>query len=232
MTSVLPGRMHSARSGPRNATSGRPAPRDCPGRFLATPPPDRALLFDSGNTLMEDIPGFSGPDGRLAPRGGHPGGSRSAGQPETLLAPGDGHQRRRFRRARHPGGVGRAALDPLIDEIYCSRRLGHKKPSPEFFQAVLADLGLPAGRVVMVGDSLEGDVLGAVRAGLRAVWFHPAGPETIETPQIRTMHNFPTLPALVSERSSPDLAPPGRDPIITADLAHRSNRRSAQIIYD
>ena len=71
---------------------------------------------------------------------------------------------------------------------------------------MLADLGLPASRVVMVGDSLEGDVLGAVRAGLRAVWFHPDGPETVTTPQIRTLRDFRALPALLAELA-PDLAP-------------------------
>jgi putative hydrolase of the HAD superfamily len=108
----------------------------------------------------------------------------------------------------------RAALEPLIDEVYCYRRLGCKKPSPEFFRAVLADLGLPPGQVIMVGDSLEGDVLGAVRAGLRAVWFHPAGPETIVTPHIRTLRDFRELPVLLADLA-PDLASPDRTPFTT-----------------
>jgi HAD superfamily hydrolase (TIGR01458 family) len=43
------------------------------------------------------------------------------------------------------------------------------KPSPEFFAAGLADLGLAAGRVAMVGDDLDGDVLAAQAVGITGV---------------------------------------------------------------
>lgn len=43
------------------------------------------------------------------------------------------------------------------------------KPSPAFFEAALADLGLSADDVVMVGDDIENDVGGAQRAGMRGV---------------------------------------------------------------
>jgi len=41
------------------------------------------------------------------------------------------------------------------------------KPSAAFFELALADLGLPAGDVVCVGDSLENDCIGAAGAGCR-----------------------------------------------------------------
>jgi HAD superfamily hydrolase (TIGR01458 family) len=43
------------------------------------------------------------------------------------------------------------------------------KPSAEFFAAGLASLGLAAGRVAMVGDDLEGDVLAAQAVGITGV---------------------------------------------------------------
>lgn len=43
------------------------------------------------------------------------------------------------------------------------------KPSRDFFLTAVRDLGLPPEQVVMVGDDLEGDVLGARRAGLRGL---------------------------------------------------------------
>lgn len=43
------------------------------------------------------------------------------------------------------------------------------KPSPSFFDLALEELGLPATRVVSVGDSLENDCAGAARAGCRTV---------------------------------------------------------------
>jgi HAD superfamily hydrolase (TIGR01458 family) len=41
------------------------------------------------------------------------------------------------------------------------------KPAPGFFALALDDLGLPAGDVLCVGDSLENDCIGAARAGCR-----------------------------------------------------------------
>ncbi len=43
------------------------------------------------------------------------------------------------------------------------------KPSPGFFAAGLASLGLPAGRVAMVGDDMDGDVLAAQAVGITGV---------------------------------------------------------------
>ncbi len=43
------------------------------------------------------------------------------------------------------------------------------KPSPDFFAAALAELGVPADSAAMVGDDLEADVGGALEAGLDAM---------------------------------------------------------------
>lgn len=43
------------------------------------------------------------------------------------------------------------------------------KPSAEFFQSVLEDIGVPAQASVMVGDDIEADIGGALAAGLSAV---------------------------------------------------------------
>ena len=43
------------------------------------------------------------------------------------------------------------------------------KPSGDFFARVLADMELPAGAAMMIGDDVESDIAGAQAAGLRAV---------------------------------------------------------------
>lgn len=43
------------------------------------------------------------------------------------------------------------------------------KPSPDFFRAGITELGLPPGRVAMIGDDIENDVLGAQAVGLRGI---------------------------------------------------------------
>ena len=54
---------------------------------------------------------------------------------------------------------------------YASGREAHVlgKPSPDFFAEVLGDLGVEAPDAAMVGDDVEADVGGALRAGLHAV---------------------------------------------------------------
>ncbi|MFI1192827.1 HAD family hydrolase [Micromonospora sp. NPDC020750] len=60
-------------------------------------------------------------------------------------------------------------------ELYAHENGLPKKPAPEFFAAVVDAAGVPPERIVHVGDSPSHDVLGARRAGLRAVWLNRPG---------------------------------------------------------
>jgi putative hydrolase of the HAD superfamily len=53
--------------------------------------------------------------------------------------------------------------------------LGTAKPDPKMFEATVAALGLPPGRVLHVGDSVRFDVEGASAAGLQVAHFDPFG---------------------------------------------------------
>ncbi|RZU72034.1 putative hydrolase of the HAD superfamily [Micromonospora kangleipakensis] len=60
-------------------------------------------------------------------------------------------------------------------ELYAHENGLPKKPAPEFYAAVVAAAGVPAERIVYVGDSPEHDVVAPQRAGLRAVWLNRLG---------------------------------------------------------
>ena len=64
-------------------------------------------------------------------------------------------------------------LASLVDELVVSEEVGLSKPDPGIFAVALARLGVGAGEAVMLGDSWGADILGAARAGIRAVWFNP-----------------------------------------------------------
>jgi FMN phosphatase YigB (HAD superfamily) len=64
----------------------------------------------------------------------------------------------------------RLGLDGLVDEVLSSYSTGWTKPHPAMFERALTAVGVSAGGAFMVGDQLGEDVLGARRAGLRAVW--------------------------------------------------------------
>jgi putative hydrolase of the HAD superfamily len=88
----------------------------------------------------------------------------------------------------------RAGLEKLIDRVYCYRVIGHRKSAPEYFEHVLADLGLESKDVVMVGDDFETDVLSANRSRIRAVWFNENGAEERTSDMHRTIHALHELP--------------------------------------
>ena len=64
-------------------------------------------------------------------------------------------------------------LASLVDELVVSEEVGVSKPEPGIFQVALSRLGVDAAQAVMFGDSWSADVVGAARAGIRAVWFNP-----------------------------------------------------------
>jgi putative hydrolase of the HAD superfamily len=64
-------------------------------------------------------------------------------------------------------------LASLVDELIVSEEVGIAKPDPGIFHVALARLGVDAGNAVMFGDSWAADIVGAARAGIRAVWFNP-----------------------------------------------------------
>lgn len=53
-----------------------------------------------------------------------------------------------------------------------SSEIGFRKPSADFYQAVCQQLQLPAEQILMVGDDLTNDIIGATSCGLRAAWIN------------------------------------------------------------
>ncbi len=51
---------------------------------------------------------------------------------------------------------------------------GHKKPHENIFQYALSVANASKNESIMVGDSIEADVLGAMNFGMKAVYFNPA----------------------------------------------------------
>lgn len=66
--------------------------------------------------------------------------------------------------------LGRSGLAECFDQVVISGETGIGKPDPRVFLLAAERLGTEPGDTIMVGDSWERDVVGAVRAGMRAVW--------------------------------------------------------------
>jgi len=67
------------------------------------------------------------------------------------------------------------ALDEFIEATLSSAELGIVKPAPEVFRAALARAGVEPEAAVMVGDSVEDDVKGALACGCRAILLDRGG---------------------------------------------------------
>ncbi len=74
------------------------------------------------------------------------------------------------------------------------------KPSGSFFREACRRLGLPPGNVLMVGDDIQADSLGAMRAGLRSVLvrtgkFRPSDLQSAEQPDwvLDSVRDLPRL---------------------------------------
>ena len=81
-------------------------------------------------------------------------------------------------------------LDSLVDFMVTSEETGLAKPDPGIFHAALKQNGSRAEESVMVGDSWEIDVEGALAAGIRPVWFNFDGstsPEARDVAQLDSL---------------------------------------------
>ena len=159
----------------------------------------QAILFDWGDTVMRVFPDETGPmDGwrRVEAMPGIHDVLRSLrGSAQIVLATNavDSSEDAIWR------ALGRADLDRHFDRVYCFQGVGHRKPSIEFFDTVLRDLGVDSARASLVGDDFERDVAGANAAGMAAVWYAPDISERPMGERYRTIHAFSELPAALVE---------------------------------
>ena len=60
-------------------------------------------------------------------------------------------------------------LRGLFDKIFFSYKLGFIKTDAQFLDLVLEELGLPAEECLLIGDSIQSDIIPAKEKGLKAV---------------------------------------------------------------
>lgn len=85
------------------------------------------------------------------------------------------------------------ALADYIEVAVASVEIGLSKPSPAIFGAALVRAGVEAGDAVMVGDSVEDDVKGALACGMGAVLLDRAGRYDLPLLTIRTLDDLPVV---------------------------------------
>jgi putative hydrolase of the HAD superfamily len=172
---------------------------------------NRCILFDWGDTLMRVFPEFDGP---------------MVAWPKVEIMPyadlvlAELHVRSLLAVATNAadseeseirGALDRVGLDKLLDKVYCYRKIGHKKPSKEFFGYIMSDLGIEPSQAIMVGDDFEADVVGANNCGIRAIWYNPRTAERHESVMHQTIHDWLSLPQVLDSFWNP-IEPSGHGP--------------------
>ncbi|MEH7074442.1 HAD family hydrolase [Neobacillus drentensis] len=94
-------------------------------------------------------------------------------------------------------------LVPYFEQIVISGDFGRGKPDPTIFEHALNLMSLQKDEVLMVGDNLMTDILGANRAGIKTVWINrhdKVRNEVVPTYEINHLEElFPLLEDLKSK---------------------------------
>jgi putative hydrolase of the HAD superfamily len=139
-----------------------------------------ALLFDLGDTIMDEGTEVKDAEGTTTAAELIPGmadalrGFKAAGHRLAIVAD--------SRPNTPPNVLRQHGLLDLFEHLAISEVVGAAagvasidKPDPRIFRAALDALGIPErdyGRVVMVGNNLARDIVGANRLGLISIFFH------------------------------------------------------------
>jgi HAD superfamily hydrolase (TIGR01662 family) len=99
------------------------------------------------------------------------------------------------------------ALDLPVDVIGTSDGWGVEKPSPAFFDRVVAEAGCPADQVLYVGDRLDNDIRPAQEAGIatalvqRGPWGHILNDRAVSDRCLFQLDSLAELPDLVRKHN-------------------------------
>lgn len=153
----------------------------------------QCVLLDWGDTVMRVFPNYPGPMESWPAVEAVPGVARAIRQIRcgslVCLATNaaDSNERAIY------AALARVELGRLFDHVFCFDTVGHRKPSSQYFTAILDRLDLPADKVFMVGDDFEVDVLGATAVGIRSVWLNRLTCESRKGALHTTAHSLDAL---------------------------------------
>jgi len=82
-------------------------------------------------------------------------------------------------------------LLPFFDKIITSEKVGVKKPNPKIFQYAMDISGASSHESIMIGDNFEADILGAINAGMQAIFCEFNG--EVATQEVPTVYNLMEL---------------------------------------
>ena len=83
-----------------------------------------------------------------------------------------------------------SGIDHYFIEVITSEQAGIMKPHLAIFEYALNKVNTSASTSIMVGDTLEVDILGAINAGMDTIYFNPAQPPTEKIKPTHVVQNL------------------------------------------
>lgn len=93
----------------------------------------------------------------------------------------------------------RAGVAQYIEGYFCKANLGVDKGHPDFYPSIVRRLKVPVKYLIMVEDTYDKDILPAMNAGIKAIWFNPAQLPQIYPYQITALSELCEMRCAVSE---------------------------------
>jgi len=97
--------------------------------------------------------------------------------------------------------IDKAEIRDYFDPIIISAAIGIRKPDPTLFEMVLDQWQVNPESIVMIGDRLEADILGAQNAGIHQIWLKPEAEVSAATQIIpeKVAGKLVDIPGLIRE---------------------------------
>lgn len=89
-----------------------------------------------------------------------------------------------------------SGIDTYFEHVICSEQVGFSKPDKKVFEYAMNRSKAKNIDSIMIGDDINGDVLGAESAGIRGVLFDE-NPKKNYTSDITRIHDLSELPMLI-----------------------------------
>ena len=64
-----------------------------------------------------------------------------------------------------------SGLKPYFNFIFTAEKVGYKKPHPKIFEIAMKTSGSTPYKSLMIGDSFEADIMGALSVGMQAIHY-------------------------------------------------------------
>ena len=131
----------------------------------------KIFLFDWGNTIMKDFPNETGKMHTWHKVEAMPNAEKMLRELSQLTDCYLATNAKDSDKEDIIKALKRVNLHKYFKDVFCYREIGFSKPSKDYFDAIIEKLKVQKENIVMVGDNLESDIIGAQRSGIDTILF-------------------------------------------------------------